>query len=138
MRTALVTIHFLPSGPLEEKLCDVRRSGTSRNAGFKRLPLRIACAGSGIRYEHLPELGIASDQRQELNTQADYDALFAAYEREYLPRQRTALDKIRDWVVKGERGALTCFERLPQHCHRHCVAEALERLGATSRKTHHL
>jgi uncharacterized protein (DUF488 family) len=26
----------------------------------------------------------------------------------------------------GEHAALTCDERLPEECHRHCVAEALE------------
>jgi len=34
--------------------------------------------------------------------------------------------------------ALTCFERLPQQCHRHCVAEALEHLGGAKLKAHHL
>jgi len=62
-----------------------------------------------------------------LHTQADYEALFAAYERESLPRQTGALKKIGAWVQAGERVALTCFEKLPEQCHRHCVAEALAR-----------
>ena len=49
------------------------------------------CEGVAIRYEHLPGLGVASDERQRLHTQADYDALFAAYERDSLPRQTEAL-----------------------------------------------
>ena len=109
-------------------LCDVRRNPLSRKYGFSKGTLSKACEGVGIRYEHLPELGIPSDQRRELHTQADYYALFAEYEQQSLPRERAALDKIRGWVVAGERVALTCFERLPQECHRHCVAEALERL----------
>lgn len=32
----------------------------------------------------------------------------------------------REWVEAGERVALTCFEREPERCHRHCVAEALD------------
>lgn len=79
-----------------------------------------------IRYEHLPELGIASEERRELHTQAHYDALFAVYERERLPKRTTALTKIRGWIDEGERVALTCFEKLPHQCHRHCVAEAFE------------
>jgi uncharacterized protein (DUF488 family) len=79
----------------------------------------------GICYEHLPELGITSEERRELVTQADYDALFAIYECESLPKQALALTRIRNWVGAGERVALTCFELLPQPCHRHCVAEAL-------------
>jgi hypothetical protein len=119
-------------------LCDVRRNPLSRKHGFSKGTLSKACEGVGIRYEHLPELGIASEQRQELHTQADYDALFAEYERESLPQQRAALDKIRDWVTAGERVALTCFERLPQQCHRHCVAEALEHMSGAELKAHHL
>lgn len=107
-------------------LCDVRRNPLSRKYGFSKGTLSKACEGVGIRYEHLPELGIASEDRRDLETQADYDALFVEYERHSLPKQREALAKIRGWVKAGERVALTCFERLPEQCHRHCVAEALE------------
>jgi uncharacterized protein (DUF488 family) len=108
-------------------LCDVRRNPISRKYGFSKNTLAKGCEGVGIRYEHLPELGIASEQRQSLETQADYDALFADYERESLPLQGVALAKIEGWIRSGERVALTCYERLPEQCHRHCVAEALER-----------
>jgi len=108
-------------------LCDVRRNPLSRKYGFSKGTLSKGCEGVGIRYEHLPELGIASEERRELHTQADYDALFATYERENLPRQTAALGIIRGWVQAGERVALTCFERRPEQCHRHCVAEAMAR-----------
>ena len=91
-----------------------------------------------MRYEHLPELGIASERRQSLETQADYDALFAEYERRLLPKQTEALARIEGWVRSGERVALTCYERLPQQCHRHCVAEALERRIGNSLAVEHL
>lgn len=106
-------------------LCDVRRNAFSHKYGFSKGTLGKACEGVGIRYEHLPELGIASGERKELKTQADYDALFATYERDSLPKQTEALAKIRAWIAAGERVALTCFEKLPHQCHRHCVAEAL-------------
>ena len=91
-------------------LCDVRRNPLSRKYGFSKSTLARCCQEIGIRYEHIPELGIASDQRQELNTQADYDALFAEYMRDWLPGQATSLSKIRDWFDAGERIALTCYE----------------------------
>lgn len=109
-------------------LCDVRRNPLSRKYGFSKGTLGKACTGVGIRYEHLPGLGIASEERRELNSQADYDALFAEYERSSLPQQGAALALIRGWVEAGQRVALTCFERLPHQCHRHCVAEALASL----------
>lgn len=106
-------------------LCDVRRNPLSRKYGFSKSTLSKACEGVGIRYEHLPELGIDSEERRDLKTQADYDTLFATYERKSLPQQKAALTKIRSWVEAGERVALTCYELLPEQCHRHCVAEAL-------------
>lgn len=111
-------------------LCDVRRNPLSRKYGFSKSALGRGCENVGVRYEHLPELGIASEKRRSLETQADYDALFAEYERTSLPTQGEALTRIAEWVRQGERVALTCYEHLPQQCHRHCVAEALaERFG---------
>lgn len=107
-------------------LCDVRRNPLSRKYGFSKRALSNSCEGVGIRYEHLPELGIASEERRELKTQADYDRLFEVYTRESLPKQINSLTKIKTWIEKGERVALTCYERLPEQCHRHCVAEAIE------------
>ena len=84
------------------------------------------CERVGIRYEHLPELGIASEKRQTLNAQNDYDQLFANYEKHDLPHQGKALAQISDWIIKDrQRVALTCFELHPHQCHRHCVADAL-------------
>jgi len=107
-------------------LCDVRRNPLSRKYGFSKTTLAKGCEGVGLRYEHEPALGIASEDRRGLKVQADYDALFARYRRVTLPRQTPTLSKIRAWVEDGQRVALTCFERLPEQCHRHCVAAALE------------
>jgi hypothetical protein len=117
-------------------LCDVRRNPLSRKYGFAKSTLRKACEGVGIRYEHLPELGIASEDRRDLKAQADYDGLFATYERNDLPQQKAVLEKIGSWIEQGERVALTCYEAQPYQCHRHCVSEAVEYL--TRKATAHL
>jgi len=119
-------------------LCDVRRNPLSRKYGFSKGTLSKACDGVGIRYEHLPDLGIASERRRELRTREEYAALFATYEQEDLPRQTRSLATIRDWVKSGERVALTCFEREPEQCHRHCVADALERVNGAKFSARHL
>jgi hypothetical protein len=119
-------------------LCDVRRNPLSRKYGFSKRTLSSSCEGVGIRYEHLPELGIDGQRRRELETQADYDALFADYERDDLPKQQEALARITAWVRKGERVALTCYESQPHQCHRHCVAEALERTADRDWRVEHL
>lgn len=107
-------------------LCDVRRNPISRKYGFSKNTLARACDGVGIRYEHLPELGIPSEQRRTLDTQADYDMLFAEYERTWLPRQEAAIAKIQGWIEAGERVTLTCYEHLPRRCHRHCVVDMVK------------
>lgn len=119
-------------------LCDVRRNAISRKYGFSKGTLSKACDGVGIRYEHLPELGIDSQERRDLKTQADYDALFAEYERSSLPQQTGALSRIAGWVGAGERVALTCYEANICQCHRHCVAEALEQMGSGKLAAVHL
>ncbi|MCU7918115.1 MAG: DUF488 domain-containing protein [Candidatus Thiodiazotropha sp. (ex Epidulcina cf. delphinae)] len=107
-------------------LCDVRRNALSRKYGFSKGTLSKSCEGVGIRYEHLPELGIDSRLRKDLSTQESYDRLFGQYERDILPNQSDVLATIADWVEQGERVALTCYEHIPGQCHRHCVSEALE------------
>ena len=110
-------------------LCDVRRNAISRKYGFSRSTLAKACDGVGIRYEHLPELGIESQHRQGLETQADVDALFESYSRDTLPMQGDALNRIYAWLGSGESVALTCYEREASQCHRHCVADSLGRMS---------
>ena len=119
-------------------LCDVRRNPISRKYGFSKNTLARGCDGVGIRYEHLPELGIASEQRQSLDTQADYDALFVDYERTWLPKQGAALKRIQAWIDAGERVTLSCYEHQPNQCHRHCVAEALDGKGSKELTAKHL
>jgi uncharacterized protein (DUF488 family) len=119
-------------------LCDVRRNPLSRKYGFSKRTLSHSCEGVGIRYEHLPQLGIASKERRDLKTQADYDALFAEYESKSLPNQTESIATIKGWISGGDNVALTCFEQHPQQCHRHCVAEAIERGSQGKLSARHL
>jgi len=61
-----------------------------------------------------------------------------SYERITLPSQTEALESILDCIAGGERVALTCYERLPQQCHRTRVAKALERSAHLLRAVNHL
>lgn len=119
-------------------LCDVRRNPLSRKYGFSKGTLSKACEGLGIRYEHIPELGIASSSRHNLRAQSDYDHLFALYE-DNLSFHNAALSMILGWIEReGYRVALTCFEEEPSMCHRHCIAKALEQLGDSTLASQHL
>lgn len=106
-------------------LCDVRRNPLSRKTGFSRVQLASYCAKVNIEYRHLPELGIPGHRRQELITQADYDALFDVYRREDLPSMRPAIQNLGELIEQHQRIALTCFEKEHTCCHRHCVADEM-------------
>lgn len=107
-------------------LCDVRKNPLSRKYGFSRKTLSHVCGELGIRYEHLPQLGIESEDRQGLHDLASYQALFRQYAQMVLIRETAAVVRIADWVKGGECVALTCYERLPEYCHRTHVVRAVE------------
>lgn len=109
-------------------LCDVRKNAYSQKYGFSKSQLQKACAGVGIQYVHIPDLGIDSEQRHELHSQADYDRLFERYEQSTLIQNHNALLKIRTLLESEKRVALTCFEHNPLQCHRSRVAKALMHL----------
>ena len=109
-------------------LCDVRKNAYSMKYGFSKGILQKACEGVGIKYIHIPELGIESDQRQTLNTQRDYDILFERYEQTTLRNNWKYLLDVREIISQYNRVCLTCFEKDPKQCHRTRVARALMRL----------
>lgn len=109
-------------------LVDVRRNPLSRKYGFSKKTLSDTVRKLGIEYIHIPELGIASEKRQELNTQRDYDRLFDAYERQELKQNEKSLQQLFTTFLDRKRIAITCFEEQVCMCHRGRVAKALSLL----------
>lgn len=108
-------------------LVDVRKNSLSMKFGFSKSLLKKYCESLGIEYIHIPEVGINSDQRQELNTQADYDKLFDVYKKTTLKETNINQENIIELLVKYKRIALTCFEANICQCHRKPLAEAIEK-----------
>ena len=108
-------------------VCDVRKNPLSRKYGFSQKTLSALLKAVNIDYVHIPELGIESDKRGNLNTQSDYDKLFDEYEKTTLLHADKFLTQILDLLKKYKRLALTCFEKEPSMCHRTRVANALVR-----------
>ncbi|MGQ8867693.1 DUF488 domain-containing protein [Myroides sp. TSA_177.3] len=106
-------------------LVDVRKNSLSMKFGFSKSLLKKYCESLGIEYIHIPEVGINSDQRQELNTQQDYNALFEVYKKTTLKETDVYQNKIIDLLSKYKRIALTCFEADICQCHRKPLAEAI-------------
>lgn len=109
-------------------LVDVRNNAMSMKYGFSKSQLKKYCASLGIEYVHIPEVGIQSDQRQELNTQSDYDKLFAVYRKNNLTKTTNSQIEILKLLKQHRRIALTCFESNICQCHRKHLAEAIEAL----------
>ena len=106
-------------------LCDVRKNAFSQKYGFSKSELKSLLAKVGIDYLHIPDLGIVSEKRQNLQTDKDYRELFDAYEKETLTRQEDKLDLLMQLLEEYKRIAITCFEAKHHQCHRSRVAKAL-------------
>lgn len=109
-------------------LVDVRKNPLSMKFGFSKSQLQRYCDYLGIVYIHFPEVGIESSQRQELNTQVDYDKLFDHYNKVNLKETTVTQHKILDILKQHKRIALTCFEAEICQCHRKHLAESISKL----------
>lgn len=119
-------------------LCDVRKNPVSMKYGFSKSQLQKACEGVGIKYIHIPEVGIDSDKRQELNSQADYEKLFANYRSEILPHALGIQEELLGLLKEKKRIALTCFEANICQCHRKHLADAIAGLPGFDYQLKHI
>lgn len=107
-------------------LIDVRRNPIARRYGFHRSTLARLCDRLGIKYSHVPELGIASEDRRQLDSAADYHALFGQYEATTLKIEERAIAKVVGWTRESP-SVLVCMEANPDCCHRARLAEPVSR-----------
>ncbi len=105
---------------------DVRRNPLSMKYGFSKTRFSNYLERAGIRYEHIPALGIESSQRKNLETEKDYKVLFKRYASRSLPDRKEELRRIENLVMEHKRVALTCFEADHHLCHRHKITEHLQ------------
>ncbi len=119
-------------------LVDVRNNPQSMKYGFSKNKLKKYCQSLGIKYIHYPEVGIKSQQRQDLNSQADYDRLFETYKKENLSETKATQIAILNILKQYERIALTCFESNICQCHRKHLAESIELLPGFEYETKHI
>ncbi|MEL7608820.1 MAG: DUF488 domain-containing protein [Bacillota bacterium] len=105
-------------------LCDVRKNPLSRKFGFSKGKLEHIAETVGIKYVHIPDLGIESDKRCSLNTIEDYQQLFNRYAKT-LPNLEPQLNYLYSLLRSNVRIALMCFEKEPNMCHRHVIRDYL-------------
>ena len=119
-------------------LVDVRHNPLSMKYGFSKSQLKRYCESVGITYLHIPEVGIQSEQRQALTTQADYDKLFTFYRKNNLTKTVNSQTQILNLLIENKRIALTCFEANICQCHRKHLAEAIQTLPGFEYKVEHI
>jgi len=119
-------------------LCDVRKNPISRKYGFSKNQLKSALEKLNINYIHIPELGIESFRRQNLNSEISYKALFKTYEEVDLPQRKIYLEQIKALMNEYQRIALTCFENSHTYCHRGCITKTLSESPGWNFKIEHI
>jgi len=119
-------------------LCDIRKNALSMKYGFSKNQLKFILENVGIEYIHIPELGIESGKRQNLNTLEDYEELFRNYELDTLPGKLEELKTIHNLFIENKRIALMCFEADHKCCHRSRTLNALIKLNKKDYTIKHL
>jgi uncharacterized protein (DUF488 family) len=114
-----------------DEVIDVRKNPFSMNYTFigKKLKSTLTSDNTGIKYIHLPELGIESKDRKELKDLNDYKKLFLKYEKTLTDKNKQ--EKLNEIINLGskQRIALLCFEKDPEYCHRGVIANYLRKKG---------
>ena len=100
-----------------KSLIDVRANPISRCYGFHGRTLARICRRLGIQYRHLPQLGVPSSWRVELNDPADFDRLFQRYVTQVLEHREDVLTDLGE-IMSSVPSALVCYESDPRFCHR--------------------
>jgi uncharacterized protein (DUF488 family) len=117
---------------------DVRNNPQSMKYGFSKKSFKQYIESAGMKYIHIPELGIPSAMRKGLGESVSHKALFKAYESKLLPNHETEIKQLIDLTNQNERIALVCFESDHNFCHRHTLIEHLQKNKAFKRAVIHL
>lgn len=119
-------------------LIDVRKNPSSMKYGFSKKIFQNHLQKGGVQYFHLPELGISSELRRNLDTSESYKQLFKRYATEILPQQTSALEHIQALLSQYTRIVLSCFETDYHFCHRHKITEYFGLLPGFNTRILHL
>jgi len=119
-------------------LIDVRKNPISRKYGFSKSILSKTAERLGIKYIHIPELGIESYKRQNLNSSKDYQKLFKNYEMTTLKQNTKSIEKIYHILTQNKKAALTCFEADKNYCHRYRIVNFMKSMYPDKFAVEHL
>ncbi len=105
-------------------ILDVRANPVSRSYGFAGTSLREIANRLRVEYQHIPQLGIPSEERRGLDSYASYKLLLDRYEQEVLPARMDHVIHLAK-IARERPAVLLCMEENPQFCHRGRLAHAM-------------
>jgi uncharacterized protein (DUF488 family) len=115
---------------------DVREKAWSRKRGFSKFALRQALSAAGIEYIHIPSAGNPSENRKSAKTVADCLQRY----RQFLMYNPDCLDELLTHIKRAAKASrpacLTCYEQLPDQCHRSVIIEVLVESAPKLRPVH--
>ena len=106
------------------RLIDVREIPLSRKKGFSKTALGQRLNDENIEYVHYKALGSPSEIRHKLKEDLDYNYFFEAFSN-YLAGKMEVIEEVYEYLSNGTN-CLMCFERIPEECHRSCVAKKIK------------
>lgn len=117
---------------------DVRNNPQSMKYGFSKKSFSDYIEKAGMKYVHIPELGIPSAMRKGLGKSVSHKKLFDKYETDLLPNQEEAKVLLRNLIATYPRIALVCFEADHHFCHRYTLIENLQKERTLPKPVIHL
>ncbi len=117
---------------------DIRSNPQSMKYGFSKKSFSDYIEKAGIKYFHIPELGVPSTMRKGLGINTSHEQLFQKYETDLLPKQKDAQIKLLDLIDAYTRVVLVCFEADPFSCHRRTLVEYLQKEKVLLKPVRHL
>ena len=103
-----------------QEILDVRRNAYSHKYGFLSHSLTRISSQLHIVYTHIPELGIASEFRKDLDEPGAHKRLFDQYDEDLKSKPDFLENAAR--ILRLRSTALLCFEAEPHLCHRSRLA----------------
>lgn len=100
-----------------QRLIDVRRNPIARRFGFHKSTMERVFRDLKIDYVHVPELGVPSEMREDLESESDYKKLFSQYRKEIIPNAAAAIKKVTEFI-KERPSVFMCKEANSSCCHR--------------------
>jgi uncharacterized protein (DUF488 family) len=111
-----------------QTLVDIRQNPVSMyRPDLSKTNLRRLAEGRGLRYVHLPELGVPRDIRAKAIETGSRDVIWRWYDEHVVSQYLKHLDRFLNGLEHPV--ALMCVEIDPRECHRHRLFLALESHG---------